>query len=292
MSQGQSNPLGFGALLRDTAQLFFMHWRRHLALSFFCALPLAILYAMGYFDLLTDLLRAGLQEPQVQRLPNGTPSMTVSGPPDAALLPMRLLSLAALTLMIISAYAANWWSGLFELQQMPQGHAHRYFEDFMAVLARLVLVSAIMLAVAFALGVINSLLAQVLVPALSPLGAAQFVRFLISAVLQILLLGVGIRLVLAIPPILWEEHVPITRAWAGSAGTTIVLGSTALLLSVPPVILALLVGMLLGGGTANAGPIVQALTIIIMGPVVFLYHGLQLTLVATAFRKLREAERL
>jgi hypothetical protein len=43
---------------------------------------------------------------------------------------------------------------------------------------------------------------------------------------------------------------------------------------------------------AAAGPILNALTVILLGPLLFLYHALQLTLAAVAFRALREARRL
>lgn len=292
MPDVKAKNLSFSRLLRDTVQLFFLHWRRHLVLSLLCAVPLGILMALHYFDPLTDFFRSSLEQPDVRRMPDGTPSMTVSAAASGALLPMRFLSLAALTVMIISAFAASWWSGIFELRQLPEGRGRRYFEDFTAVLARLVLVGAIMLAVAFGIGLINTALVQILTPVLRPLGAAQFVRFLISAALQVILLGVGLRLVLAVPPVLWGEHIPFARAWGASAGTTLNLGAAALLLAVPPLALTLIVGLLLGGGAANAGPVIEALTMVIMGPVIFLYHALQLTLAAVLFQKLREAGRL
>lgn len=274
-------PLTLGPLLRDTVQLFFLHWRRHLVLSFLCAVPLGILYAAHYFDPLVRFIAAAMSQPEAQ-------AMAAEG----AITPLRSLSLVALTLMIVSAYASAWWSGLLELPPPETDAARHHFDDFIAVLARLALVGAVMLAVVFAIELAAQVLIMVLGPLLSQVGAAAFAQFVILTLLVMVQQGIWIRLLVSVPPALWGEPMPITRSWTASTGTTLNLGAAVVVLALPSLTLALLIVLPVLQSLVASGPVLNALAVVLLGPLLFLYHALQLTLAAVAFKALRQADRL
>jgi hypothetical protein len=284
--------LTLGPLLRDTMQLFALHWRRHLVLSFLCAVPLAILYAAGYFDPLIGFIRAVATQPEARDVPAGASSMTVTAPVGSIIPPLRSLSLVGLTLMAVSAYAAPWWAGLFELARPGPAPARQRFDDFIAVLARLALVGVVMLLVVFAIEFAGQVLILVLAPLLRQVGAAAFAQFIILTLLVIVQQGIWIRLLISVPSALWGEPMPIVRSWSASAGATLNLGAAVIILALPSLTLAMVVVLPVLQSLAAAGPILNALTVILLGPLLFLYHALQLTLAAVAFRALREARRL
>jgi hypothetical protein len=272
--------LTLGPLLRDTMQLFFLHWRRHLVLSALCAVPLGILYAAHYFDPLIRFITAAMAQPEPQ---------AVAGD---AVSPLRSLSLVALTLMIVSAYATSWWSGLLDLPRPQTNPARHQFEDFIAVLARLALVGAVMLVVVFVIELAGQVLIMMLGPLLSQVGAAAFAQFVILTLLVMVQQGIWIRLLVSVPPALWDKPMPMTRSWSASAGATLNLGAAVVVLALPSLTLAVLIVLPVLQSLGAAGPVLNVLAVVLLGPLLFLSHALQLTLAVVAFRALREAGRV
>ena len=105
-------------------------------------------------------------------------------------------------------------------------------------------------------------------------------------------MGVGMRLAVSIPPLLWHENISFARAWVASRGQTFILGLTGLALALPGFILLLLAADLLGAALKPSGGVISGLSILLLAPLIFLYYSLQFAALAVVFRQLRARQLL
>lgn len=292
MATDQPKSLTIGALLRDSLLLFSAHWKRHFLLSFLCILPVAVLLASGFLNPVIDFLASTMTMPPLERLPDGTPSMTVSPSSIKPMPVLRVLSTWALMLMCVSAYATDWWTELFELRHNTLVRRPSWLSAAAAVLTRFILYAVLMIGVESVGVMIGGGILQLAGPMLQSVGLLALAQFIVTGTLQIVSMGIGMRIAVSIPPLVTGEDISFSKAWVASRGLTLTFGLTAMALALPALFLILVAADLTGLTGTHGNMMIQGLTVWLLAPLIFLYSSLQFTVLATGFRGLRASGRL
>lgn len=278
MTDNTSRNMLILGIVSDALRLFALHWRRHFVLSAALALPMVSLAAAGFFDpIVTFLMRSQESEGAVD-------------PPSGMML--RILGIMALSLLITSTYAAVWWRGIFNLSDRESGQPPAWWDVHSLVLMKFLTFAALLLGAAIGLSLVAAFAALILTPIFSAVGGQAVVSFLISVAVQIMLLSVGMRLAVALPPAIWGEDIAFTDAWAAGAGHTVAFAAIALILGVPSLFISLLIGQFFAAGVADAGPWAGIFTGLLLSPINFLVYALLFAALTVIFRHLREAGKI
>lgn len=260
-------------IVRDSLHAFARHWRRHLVLSVAVSVPMVALAAAGFFDPVVDFILRSQESDAPVNLPQG--------------MMLRMLGILALMLLITSTFAAVWWRGLFEPANGGGAGGPAWWAVYALVLTKFVTFAALLLGAAIGLSLIAMFAALILMPVMGAVGGQNLVSFLLSLAIQIMLLSVGMRLGVALPPATWGEDVSFTNAWAAGAGHMASLAAVALILGLPSLFLSLLIGQLFAAGIADAGPWAGIFTGLLLSPINFLIYALLFSALAAVFRRFR-----
>jgi hypothetical protein len=275
MPEAAVSPLSIAGILWETLRLFLQHWKRHLILSFLCALPMAVLLGLGFFQPIAESMRLIVDAERSA----GGPVAQVRLPPDAML---RLFSSMALTLLMMSAYATAWWLGLFSLRR--EGMA--LLEAYAATLSRFIVFGIILLCLMTTASFVGSSLLGPLVGLVGD--GVAFLTLLIVAVF----LGFAMRLGLALPATAWGESISFGKAWTASQGLTFRLGAVTVLLLLLALFVSLILQGLLTAGDMLATGWGAGLAVFLMSPVNFLLYALPFSALAAVFAELRQGKKL
>jgi len=201
---------------------------------------------------------------------------------------LRMLGILALSLLITSAYAAVWWRGLFDPAGRNGAAGPAWWDIYSLVLMKFVTFAALLLGAAIGLSLIAMFAALILMPVAGALGGQSLVSFLLSLAIQIMLLSIGMRLGVALPPATRGEDISFTTAWTATAGHMASFAAVALILGLPSLFLSLLIGQVFAAGISGAGPWAGIFTGLLLSPINFLVYALLFSALAVIFRRLRE----
>lgn len=263
------------SIVRDAVLLFSAHWQRHFTLAFVCAVPFAILFAMGFFEPVISLRTT---------LEGASSGAALQGQVPA----LRLLSGIALFSLTISIYATGWWSALFGTARLSAQSRLGWLMAFAAVLTRILKFGVIVFGGLLCLEMVIGFL---IAPILGALGLQQLMFFVVVAI-QMLAVGGCMRLALALPAAVWGEDVSFAAAWQASKGMTVTLGVAVIALSVVVLGLIFVFGLILDIGSSEKGAWWTAVTALIASPINALLYALPFSILAVVFRQLREEEKL